>query len=238
MAVLGHSLTALQVQPSPAWLLAYLTAADSTHLASTPAGCSYLMHTLGTLMQLGCLHHQQQHIHQQPQPQPVGAAGMRQAVRAAPAISSSAHAPPAGAGGGRDAAAGAGQSQDAMAAAAGQQLLSMAHVLAAQCIRCFLDHGHCFTAEQLGMFCKGLAQWGMRGTPQLAGRLEQVSLGVAHRQWMFTACKYCTAAGRLVMLMCGGSSWLCCRGCTDSSHCFFQHAGCLLAGGSTLCVWY
>jgi hypothetical protein len=65
-----------------------------------------------------------------------------------------------------------------VAAAAGQQLQGMAHALAGQCIRCFMDHGHSFTAEQLGMFCKGLAQWGMRGTPQLAERLEQVRLGV------------------------------------------------------------
>jgi hypothetical protein len=60
------------------------------------------------------------------------------------------------------------------AAAAGQQLHAAAQALARQCLRCFMEHGQSFTAEQLGMFCKGLAQWGMRGTPRLAGKLEQV----------------------------------------------------------------
>lgn len=137
LAVLGHSLTALQVQPSAAWLSAYLAAAESRGLAGTPAGCSYLLHTLGTWRQMGCL--------RQPA---AGAAG-------------AAHA--AGAGG-----------EGAVAAAAGQQLQSAAQALAGQCLRCFMEQGHSFTAEQLGMFCKGLAQWGMRGTPQLAGKLEQV----------------------------------------------------------------
>ena len=175
LAVLGHSLTALQVQPSPAWLLVYLTAADKTHLASSPAGCSYLMHTLGAWVQLGCLRHQQQH--QPQQLQPAGAPMLHQSATATGGSSSSSSTTaPRSSGAGS--AGHAGQAQDAMAAAAGQQLQGMAHALAGQCIRCFMDHGHSFTAEQLGMFCKGLAQWGMRGTPQLAERLEQVRLGV------------------------------------------------------------
>lgn len=140
LAVLGHSLTALQVQPSAAWLTGYLAAADSRSLAATPAGCSFLLHTLGTWQQLGCLR------------QPAAGAGV--AVGAA-------HA------------AGFGVEGTA-AAAAGQQLHAAAQALARQCLRCFMEHGQSFTAEQLGMFCKGLAQWGMRGTPQLAGKLEQV----------------------------------------------------------------
>lgn len=169
LAVLGHSLTALQVQPSAGWLRAYLAAADSTRVAATPAGCSYLMQTLGAWMQLGCLRPEQQQ-------QPAAAGAVLQAAGAGRAGSSPVHALCAGAGG---SGAGAGHSrrEHLGAAAPGEQLQPMAHALAAQCIRCFMDQGHLFTAEQLGVFCKGLAQWGMQGTPQLAERFEQVSFG-------------------------------------------------------------
>jgi hypothetical protein len=156
VAVLGHSLAALQVQPSPAWLAAYMAAADGCRLAATPAGCSFLMHTLGTWRQLGCL----------PQQEANSASCVPAAAVAEVSAGTSS----------TDGAAGADPLQQVGPAAAArvQQLPALAHALAGQCLRCFLDHGHSFTAEQLGMFCKGLAQWGLRGTPQLAARLEQV----------------------------------------------------------------
>lgn len=169
VAVLGHSLAALQVQPSPAWLAAYMAAADSCRLAATPAGCSFLMHTLGTWRQLGCLPQQQDANSAPCMP---AAAAVADLFPGTGSAEGAAGADPLH----QDGAAAAADAvhQDAPAAAANQQLPAMAHALAGQCLRCFIDHGHSFTAEQLGMFCKGLAQWGMRGTPQLAARLEQV----------------------------------------------------------------
>lgn len=157
LAVLVHSLTALYVQPSAAWLLTYFAAADSCRLAATPAGCSYLMHTLGAWRQLGLVAAPQQ----APRAPAAGSEDSALAgVRAAHAAGT--------AGTGRVGFEGG------VAAAAGQQLQSKGQELARQCCRCFMEQGRSFTAEQLGMFCKGLAQWGMRGTPELGHKLEQV----------------------------------------------------------------
>jgi hypothetical protein len=164
IAVLGHSLAALQVQPSPAWLVAYMTAADSCRLAAAPAGCSFLMHTLGAWRQLGCL----------PQQQEANSASCVPAAAVAEVLAGTGSTEgTAGCIEGATSSTGP-LHQDGQTAAAEVQLPALAHTLAGQCLRCFLDHGHSFTAEQLGMFCKGLAQWRMRGTPQLASRLEQV----------------------------------------------------------------
>lgn len=86
---------------------------------------------------------------------------------------------PAAAGAGQAAGAAAGQGTEAAGtAAAGQQQQQqlLARSLLTQCLQCFMDGRTTFNPEQLGMFCKGLALVGLRGTPQLASRLHQVVL--------------------------------------------------------------
>lgn len=46
LAVLGHSLAVLRVQPPQAWAVQYMRAAQQARLADSPAGCSYLIQTL------------------------------------------------------------------------------------------------------------------------------------------------------------------------------------------------
>jgi hypothetical protein len=48
LTVLGHSLAGLGVQLSGTWLAGFLAALHSTQAASTPAGCSCVMHMLGS----------------------------------------------------------------------------------------------------------------------------------------------------------------------------------------------
>lgn len=171
LAVLGHSLAALQVQPSAAWLSAYMAAAASQRLAGTPAGCSVLMHTLGVWQQLGLL--QQQQLGSAAGVGPCSSRGVGRAVDDVPVGA-----------GAKAAAAAVSGAQAAAAAAAGQQLQVQAQQLAEECLRCFRGQGHSFTAEQFGMFCKGLAQWGIRVGPQLGEQLEQVScIGGPWQHW-------------------------------------------------------
>lgn len=164
LAVLGHSLASLRVQPPSAWLAAYLTAADTQRLAASPAGCSYLMHTLGSWRQLGCI---------------------CPATQQQPARDGDAHAA-------------AGQQQEQHQ----QQLQDAADALIAQCLQCFVDQGQAFTPEQLGMFCKGLAMYGLRAKPQLASVLQQVRGVMQAAGCVFV----CVCAGGPVVHTCSVSS--------------------------------
>lgn len=116
--------------PSEQWLQGYLSAAQQQQLATTPAGCSYLMCTLGAWRALQAVGLQQQGT--------VITAG-------APASSSS----------------------------SGSSTYLM-EVLAADCVQCFMQDGSSFTAEQVGMFCKGLAMMRVQGQQQLSNKLQQV----------------------------------------------------------------
>jgi len=190
LAVMGHSLAAVHVRPSTAWLVAFLSAAGSSRLAATPAGCSYLMHMLGSWRQLGCLPQQVSSLDATAPPTSVGAA-TAVAQPSAPAVTAV---------GGCSSSDTADACGSAEAAAAAQQLQPVAHQLARQCLQCFVDHGDSFTVEQLGMFCKGVAMWGMPGTPQLASKLQQVGdeVLVAELTSCTLACACWKALSRLV----------------------------------------
>jgi hypothetical protein len=142
LAVLGHALAGLQLLPPEPWRLQYLAAARACSLASTPAGCSYLMHTLAAWQALESRH----------TTSISSSVGSRAEQAAADGASSST----------------GGSSRTKSSA---QQLSQM---LVQQCVQCFLRQGSEFTAEQLGMFCRGLAGLQLQGIPALAEQLEQV----------------------------------------------------------------
>jgi hypothetical protein len=142
LAVLGHALAGLQLLPPEPWRLQYLAAARSCSLASTPAGCSYLIHTLAAWQAQDLRHSSISSSH---------ASSFDQAA---------AEQPNPNAGGSK-------RTDHSL-----QQLLQ---ALLQQCLQCFLQQGSGFTAEQLGMFCRGLAGLQLQGSPELAEQLEQVS---------------------------------------------------------------
>jgi hypothetical protein len=143
LAVLGHALAGLQLLPPEPWRLQYLAAARASSLASTPAGCSYLVHTLAAWQAQDSKHSSSNS----------SSIGSKTEQAAAEEFSNST-------GGGN------------RAKASMQQLLQ---VLVQQCVQCFLRRGSAFTAEQLGMLCRGLAGLQLQGSTELAEQLEQVS---------------------------------------------------------------
>jgi hypothetical protein len=159
IAVLGHSLAALRAEPSKEWLLAYLTAAESCQLASTPAGCSVLLHTLATwkpLQQAAVAYAPSQQTSSKMQPR---SPGLPQAVPAVRQLSGSCQALHS-------------KAADPLDEALGWLTWSLVQ----QCAVSFSQQGDAFTAEQLGMFCKGLARLGIVSSRELCQILHQVRL--------------------------------------------------------------
>jgi hypothetical protein len=149
LAVLGHALAGLQLLPPEPWRLQYLAAARACSLASTPAGCSYLIHTLAAW--------QAQDSRQSSSMGSSSSIGSDVVQAAADEFSSSM--------GGSSATKGS--------------LQQLSQVLVQQCVQCFLRQGSGFTAEQLGMLCRGLAGLQLQGSTELAEQLEQVR-GLRH----------------------------------------------------------
>eukprot|EP00775_Hariotina_reticulata_P007842 gene7842-8039_t len=158
LAVLGHTLAALRAEPSMDWLLEYLTAAQHCSLANSPAGCSLLLHILGTwkpLQQAAVAYAASGRTTSQPWQRSTGTgrsepamlpAGVRQGLR--------------------------GKSVDQDEEAVG----SLGCLLVQQCAASFLLQGDAFTAEQLGMFCSGVTRLGLVGSKGLCQKLHKVGL--------------------------------------------------------------